>query len=346
MVLSWFRSPEKSRDVNVLMARKEFTEAVAILRRQLQKDPGNTFMRQQLADALLGAGEKPMAVGILERLADDYAREGFAAKSISILKKIQRIDPGRPATERRLAEAIQAKQLDDERRSQLMRTRGRKLESLDEYVPPQARGGAPEEQDKGEEARREVPLPRNAPSPESAPGPAFAGPEELVIDFEDEGGMATADPATSHETEGGPAAANVITTPLFQSFSHEELVSVIQSFDLRSYEPGDIIVAEGEEGDSLFILTAGMVKAFVKNPKGRHRKVREMSDGDFFGEISFLKGGPRTATITAATHCDLLELSRSAVERLVEQHPKIRETLEEFSRLRQGSEAETTARAE
>jgi CRP-like cAMP-binding protein len=48
-----------------------------------------------------------------------------------------------------------------------------------------------------------------------------------------------------------------------------------------------------------------------------------MSRGDFFGEISLLEGGPRTATVSAATQMRLLALPQWAFKRIVEQNPSI-----------------------
>ena len=91
-----------------------------------------------------------------------------------------------------------------------------------------------------------------------------------------------------------------MSTPLFEGFSPEELVAVIHGLKLLNFAPGDILVAEGGRGDSLFILASGSVKAFVRNPKGDYVKVNELGEGAFFGEIAMLTGRPRTATITAA----------------------------------------------
>jgi CRP-like cAMP-binding protein len=136
-----------------------------------------------------------------------------------------------------------------------------------------------------------------------------------------------------------PAAgvsAPVVASPLFSDFSQEELLAVIHALELQTFEPGDIIISEGEPGDSLFVLATGTVKAFVKNPEGRHVKVRDMSDGAFFGEISVLTGKPRTATVIAATPCELLELHRPTLEAITATHPRVTEVLEEFYRQRTG----------
>ena len=48
-----------------------------------------------------------------------------------------------------------------------------------------------------------------------------------------------------------------------------------------------------------------------------------MSRGDFFGQISLLEGGPRTATVSAATEIRLLALTAWVFQRIVAQNPKI-----------------------
>ena len=64
----------------------------------------------QLADVLILADKKQEAIGLLIPLADQFARDGFAAKAVSVLKKIQKVDPGRRDVEERLARQIEERQ--------------------------------------------------------------------------------------------------------------------------------------------------------------------------------------------------------------------------------------------
>jgi cAMP-dependent protein kinase regulator len=86
------------------------------------------------------------------------------------------------------------------------------------------------------------------------------------------------------------------------------------------------------------------VKAFVRNSAGRQVRVREMGEGSFFGEISILSGKPRTATITCATSCDLLELDRDALDGIAATHPRVQEVLMAFYYERHGSGEEKRVR--
>jgi hypothetical protein len=100
----------KDDDISTLIARKHYGKAIDLIKSELQSRPPDPRLRLQLADALVFAGRDREAVTILLTLADEYARDGFAAKAISILKKIQKIDPGRRDIETKLAALIETKQ--------------------------------------------------------------------------------------------------------------------------------------------------------------------------------------------------------------------------------------------
>ena len=100
----------REEDIAALVARKHYGKAIEIIRAQLQTRGADPRMRLQLGDILVLAGRPREAVSVLLPLADEYARDGFAAKAISVLKKIQKIDPGRREIEVRLAGLIEEKQ--------------------------------------------------------------------------------------------------------------------------------------------------------------------------------------------------------------------------------------------
>ena len=100
----------KEDDVVALIAAKKYARAIEVLKAQLQKRGANPSLRMQLADVLILADKKSEAVALLLPLADQFARDGFAAKAVSVLKKIQKVDPGRRDVEQRLARQIEEKQ--------------------------------------------------------------------------------------------------------------------------------------------------------------------------------------------------------------------------------------------
>src|SRR5438309_2718758 len=96
----------KARRANLsdLIAAKDYGQAIEVLREQLAQRPPGIQRRLQLADLLLLAGRRDEALPILVGLSEELLNDGFAAKAVAILKRVDRLDPGRPDVEARLAQ--------------------------------------------------------------------------------------------------------------------------------------------------------------------------------------------------------------------------------------------------
>jgi hypothetical protein len=100
----------REEDVVSLIAARDYARAIDLLKQQLRRRGANPSLRMQLADVLILADKRAEAISLLLPLAEEFATEGFAAKAISVLKKVQRIDPRRHDVEARLARLIEEKQ--------------------------------------------------------------------------------------------------------------------------------------------------------------------------------------------------------------------------------------------
>lgn len=131
------------------------------------------------------------------------------------------------------------------------------------------------------------------------------------------------------EPETLRAYAGLRDCRLFDDLGQQELLTLVQRLPLESCEPGDIVLSEGEPGDSVLVLATGRLKVFVRQRSGRDAFVRELGEGAFLGEIGALAGLPRTATATAAAPSVLLRIGRKPLETLCRAHPPARKILEE-----------------
>jgi len=154
---------------------------------------------------------------------------------------------------------------------------------------------------------------------------------------------ASATPGDSEEHES-ELVSSLRTSPLFSSLSGAELLAVIRGLELQTFEPGEIVVSEAEPGSSLFLIAGGRVRVYVRNVSGRSAQLRTLEAGDFFGEISLVTGHRRSATITAATPCELLELDRQTLDQIAAHHPDVPETVRRFCERRAESPEELEAR--
>ena len=150
MVLSsWFGST-KQRSVDELIAGKQYGKAVERLLDEFKQGSRDPRLRLQLADVLVLSGKGTQAVPILKGLADEYAREGYAAKAIATLKKIERFEPGRADVEQKLAGLI------ERRKQETVSTLSRKAPSLPELGMEEI-GETPGLEPEPEAARAEAP---------------------------------------------------------------------------------------------------------------------------------------------------------------------------------------------
>jgi len=98
------------------------------------------------------------------------------------------------------------------------------------------------------------------------------------------------------------------------------------------FPDGAVIVHEGERSDHWWIVQAGRLVEHTGDGAAR-RDLRFLRAGDVFGEVGALRGGPRLATVTAASDCLLLELDGAALNELGTEDPAFAARLEDRAEL-------------
>jgi hypothetical protein len=209
------------------------------------------------------------------------------------------------------------------------------LEDAAEVMPelePEMIQAEPEvEPEPGLEPEPEIELEAAPEEPREEMSEAAFGEELLsLVDMAFGGADASPPEEVAAPVSGG--GQQIVVSPLFKDFSVDELVAVIQGLSLLTFDPGDIVISEGEPGDSLYMLTTGSVKVLKKNASGKPVAVGTLAEGAFFGEGSILTGRPRTATVVATSRCELLELDRDTLNGIVQTHPHVQDVLKDFAR--------------
>jgi CRP-like cAMP-binding protein len=105
---------------------------------------------------------------------------------------------------------------------------------------------------------------------------------------------------------------------LFTPCRKGELVRIAALVDEIEAPKGKTLAREGEPGWEFFVVAEGNATA-----RRGGRKVGEIGPGSFFGEMSLLDRGPRTATVTADTDMHLLVLSSRSFSSLMDEMPKV-----------------------
>ncbi len=100
------------------------------------------------------------------------------------------------------------------------------------------------------------------------------------------------------------------------------LRKVTQDAPVRAYPKDTVIVAEGDDSDSLYILLAGGARVYVTGEGGRELHLNELHAGEYFGEVR-LDGGPRSATVRALEECRCAILKGVDLARALSEHPEL-----------------------
>ena len=105
---------------------------------------------------------------------------------------------------------------------------------------------------------------------------------------------------------------------LFEGLSKRELQQILSQTREMTFPEGKTIVKEGENGVSFHLILEGKVKVTV----GKRTRV-SLGPGQYFGELSLIDRGPRTAAVTATTPVKTLTLVSWDFLALLDENPKI-----------------------
>ena len=111
---------------------------------------------------------------------------------------------------------------------------------------------------------------------------------------------------------------------IFRDLEEGERARLAGELETLNLKRGDVLVRQGEMADALYVVVTGR---FTVTVAGRHDLLAEVGPGQPVGEIAFLAGGVRTATVTALRDSLVLRLGRSEFEQLSSKSPSIWRTL-------------------
>jgi len=110
--------------------------------------------------------------------------------------------------------------------------------------------------------------------------------------------------------------------PLFAPLTDEETQQIAETVEAKIFSNGEKIVRRGQEGNSMFVIHRGAVKVQI-NEDGKIKVLRNLSEGDFFGEMGLFTGEPRTATVVATEETEVLEINHTCLKPVLEANPEL-----------------------
>lgn len=138
---------------------------------------------------------------------------------------------------------------------------------------------------------------------------------------------------TSEEVHQGEEEPPLYIPSLFASLPEDEIKHLIDRVEPQLFSPGQMILEEGDSGDSIFSIKSGHAKV-VSHILGKELELATLSAGDVFGEVAFLTGRPRTASVIALDMLEVIEFKKFLLEEIFEKYPDVLKKLDDFYQCR------------
>ena len=114
----------------------------------------------------------------------------------------------------------------------------------------------------------------------------------------------------------------LVNSALFRSSTEEQIRAVASNLKLMKWKKDDILMKEGDSGDSLMILREGMVKLVLTNKEeGKEVILSILEAPEYFGEMALFDRQDRSCDVVALTDCSVYSFNRSAFIKFVARHP-------------------------
>lgn len=125
------------------------------------------------------------------------------------------------------------------------------------------------------------------------------------------------EPAQDDDKDLGLAAIS-----LFKDLSPEALEKMSTLLENVNFKTGETVFHEHEKGNALYVVHSGRVRIWVHDEDSKDVTLAELEPGDFFGEMSVLDGGERSANATVSADALLHRLSRDDFQEFLLAHPQ------------------------
>ncbi len=306
--------------------KQNWQKALEHLNELKGSEPENPQVFLKLGDAYQKLGKPEKAIPEYSQAAWLFLKDGFVQKALAVYKIILRLDPHNQEAVNKSRDLMVEIELARQKSEIGLQSSEDRLKTV--TSPP----------------TEDLRLKENTiTSPPTVTSPPI---EELIVrtSYAESTDIQAGAPPTviSPPTVTSPYDPDLVPEFL-KDLSPEEIKDIMTKLKACPFKKGETIIEEGDSGDSVYIIKSG--KALVTtHVLGRKIELAVLQKGDLFGEVAFLTGRPRTATVTALEDMEVLEFTRPLLEELIEKRPDILKMLQDFyySRLQNTIKKATT----
>lgn len=110
--------------------------------------------------------------------------------------------------------------------------------------------------------------------------------------------------------------------PMFEGLSVEDVAHLASALVERRLKGGEMIFHQGDQGGEMYIVAEGHVNIHLPGESSRRVSLKDITVGEYFGELALFDDKPRSASALATTDATLLELSREMLSSYLERRPR------------------------
>jgi uncharacterized membrane protein len=112
------------------------------------------------------------------------------------------------------------------------------------------------------------------------------------------------------------------TIPMFEGLADDDLQLLAASVTPKPFVAGQMIFNQGDSGSEMYIVAKGHVNIHLPGDGSRRVSLKDITRGEYFGELALFDDKPRSASALATTDAVLLELSRGTLSTYLERRPR------------------------
>jgi len=111
--------------------------------------------------------------------------------------------------------------------------------------------------------------------------------------------------------------------PLFEKLNDVEREYLLKRFATRRYPKNAVIINEGDDTSSFYIILEGRVKIYLTDESGKQVILNTQGAGEYFGEVALLDQGPRSASVITLQECKFAVLNHQAFIEHISENPQL-----------------------
>jgi pSer/pThr/pTyr-binding forkhead associated (FHA) protein len=131
--------------------------------------------------------------------------------------------------------------------------------------------------------------------------------------------------------------------PFFAPLQEKEREELAEDATMHVFSAGEVVIEEGDPGRSVYVILDGRVRVFTRDNGNNELELATLGVGQFFGEMSFVSGKPRSSSVAALELSVVVELSYESMAKVIKRNQDVKEVLEEYHKIRKKDTLEKLA---